>query len=114
MAKKPADQDLEIIIAPSQTAYPRDKKAEKEQDKEYNALVRDERIKNVFHWGLVCFLWVAIIVLISVFLVRVTHLIIPECKYWLTEDQLSSIDRIIFSGAIGGLVTNHLNKRINT
>jgi hypothetical protein len=36
------------------------------------------------------------------------HFMLPEKWCWLTEQKIQSIDKSLFSGAIGGLVVNYI------
>jgi hypothetical protein len=42
------------------------------------------------------------------------HYLLPECWHWLTADQLSKIQSVLFSGSIGGVISimaqKHLSK----
>lgn len=53
----------------------------------------------------------------SVFLVSFVswslHFLLPDYCHWLTEDQLSKIQSIIFSGAMGAIVSSYLKKQMD-
>jgi hypothetical protein len=50
------------------------------------------------------------IVLCIVFVIRIYHLVIPHCWEWLDSGQLQTIDYLIFSGVIGGVIGGHLKQ----
>jgi len=46
--------------------------------------------------------------LAAVFLVRLWHLISPECLLWLSPERISDVDKILFSGALGAIISKYL------
>jgi len=87
-----------------------DKKAIKEQDKVFGEHNRSERLKNVTNWAFIFFVVVASVILVGVFAVRMAHLAISPQYQWLTNDQIQSIDKLFFSGAVGGVLANYYKK----
>ena len=73
---------------------------------------RDEKTKDHMHYASVVFIWVAFVTFIIVFFIRVLHFVLPESLQWMTPDQVQSIDKLIFSGAIGGFIGRYF-KRFN-
>jgi hypothetical protein len=77
---------------------------------------RSEQFKQVIHIARLAVLCVVMAAVLSVFVIRVLHFIlpaniaanagswIPHC--WLTEEQLASMDKFIF-GAIGAFVAEY-------
>ena len=67
---------------------------------------------KVYGWLIV----VATVVLAFLFLVSllfwVWHYLTPECWGWLTPDQLSRIQAVIFSGSLGAIVASILQKQL--
>lgn len=41
------------------------------------------------------------------------HYILPECWHWLTGDQLSKIQSVIFSGSLGGVISIVAQKQLS-
>jgi len=41
------------------------------------------------------------------------HYMAPECCHWLTEQQLSKIQSVLFSGSIGGVVSLMAQKQLS-
>lgn len=65
---------------------------------------RVEEFKEAFHK---IFIWTVRILFglgIAVVIVRIYHLLAPYSWQWLCETQISNLDKILFSGAIGGFV----------
>jgi hypothetical protein len=62
---------------------------------------REER-KQAAHWISIFVLRLFAITLCIVFLVRIYHLLTPHSWCWLDDDQLQTIDYLLFSGVIGG------------
>ena len=73
---------------------------------------REERAKQHLHNIFICFIWIAGIVFIILFIVRMLHFILPDSMCWLSQDRIQAIDKSLFSGAIGGLIMNHIKKTI--
>lgn len=71
-------------------------------------LGRDEttrdNIHGIFIWGLRA----AAAGLALVFIVRVIHLIGPDCITWLEPERVSDVDKILFSGALGAIISKYL------
>lgn len=61
-------------------------------------------LRNAARGPLKYILKTVLITFVIVFLLRVTHLVFPECWFWLSEQQLRDIDTIAFSGLIGGVL----------
>lgn len=74
---------------------------------------RDESTRHNFHRIFIWGLRVVGISLIVMFVVRVLHIILPESWNWLTSQSLQDIDRMLFSGAAGGLLTKYLEPILN-
>jgi hypothetical protein len=41
------------------------------------------------------------------------HYLAPACVTWLTAEQLSKIQSVIFSGSLGAIVTSILKKQLD-
>ena len=73
---------------------------------------RDEKTKDHLHYASMVFIWVAFLTFIVVFFIRVLHFILPETLQWMSDDQVQGIDKLVFSGAIGGFIGRYF-KRFN-
>ena len=109
----PPFDDLSIIqeSAPS-TNVPSDKKAELETKKYEGSVKRQEGMKNAIHQVFIVFVYIAFGIFVIVFMARVLHMIFPENWQWLSAEQVQEIDKLIFSGAIGGFIGRYF-KRFN-
>lgn len=87
--------------------HPNDKIAVKELQKKYGEMNRSERTNNVLNWVFVVFLLIASSVAIGTIAVRLAHFALPEPLQWLTGEQIQGIDRLFFSGAIGGFIGSY-------
>lgn len=76
----------------------------------FDARKREEALKIVIHYITKTALIVIFTVLVTVFLIRIGHFIIPENLRWLSETQLQTLDKFFFSGALGGIMTKHISK----
>jgi hypothetical protein len=91
-----------------------------ERDWEHESQLRGQETRNQ-----VWFLWaygIAIVIFLSVFALLFLgsliawslHYLLPMCYHWLTDDQLSKIQSVLFSGSIGGVISvmaqKHLSK----
>ena len=73
-----------------------------------NDLKRHDKLKGVFHWVVVWGIRVAFFIFLAVFLIRVLHLVLPTCNRWLTDDDIQGIDKLFFSGTIGGVIGRYI------
>ena len=55
------------------------------------------------------FLRIAALLFMAMLIVRVLHFILPDEWLWLDEDQVQSMDNLLFSGTLGGLVVKYLS-----
>lgn len=82
--------------------------AQTEEECKQRQLGRDEttrdNIHGIFIWGL----RIAALGLGIVFLVRLFHLVGPECALWLEPERISDVDKILFSGALGAVISKYL------
>ncbi|MDP2356158.1 MAG: hypothetical protein Q8M31_08845 [Beijerinckiaceae bacterium] len=72
------------------------------------------KIRVVKHSGIiiVVILWVVSLLFVSSFACWMWHQIAPQKWMWMAKEQLDQIKTIIFSGAIGGLMTTAVQKYI--
>ena len=82
----------------------------KELKSKYDELNRTERVKNVLNWVFILFIVIISSVAILTVAIRLMHLGLPPERQWLTVDQIQGIDKLFFSGAIGGLLVNYVKK----
>lgn len=73
-----------------------------------NEKIRGDKLKDVFHWVVVWGIRVAFFIFLIVFLIRVSHLVLPHCWRWLADDDIQGIDKLFFSGTIGGVVGRYI------
>lgn len=106
MPKEPPDNRFDAIGEGS----PENPVPDKEAEREEGAFRRKELIANkVFGWGVWIIRAVAVGFLIT-FAIRLGHLILPAGMRWLSAEDLQGIDKIIFSGALGGFVGRFFDK----
>lgn len=74
---------------------------------------RDESTRENFHRLFILGLRVVGFSLIVIFLARMLHIIMPESWHWITKEGIQEIDRMLFSGAAGGLVIKYLEPILN-
>lgn len=84
--------------------------AKKELRIKYGELNRTERVKNVQNWVFIVFIIIVSAIAIGTVAIRLLHLGLPPDRHWLTADQVQGIDKIFFSGTIGGLLVNYVKK----
>lgn len=88
-----------------------DSKAKKEQEALYRGdKRRGEREKNSMHWISVILIWSLGLFAAAVLSLRILHLVLPNGKQWMTAEQIQTIDKIFFSGTIGGILTSRIKK----
>jgi hypothetical protein len=98
--------DIDLVTGPGQVSE--DKKS-KTEDKEF---YRNEKLKDHLHKILTIFIYIAFSFLMLVFTVRLTHIVVPANWQWLMEDQVHSIDKIFFSGAIGSMLGGYFKDKV--
>jgi hypothetical protein len=81
--------------------------------------LRGLRHKNEMLW-LSCYGWIVVgltviftLLFVSSLLAWTWHYVAPPNWTWLTPDQLSKIQSIIFSGSLGAIVTSVIKKQID-
>lgn len=81
-----------------------------EKDFLYDAKRREETLKVVVHYITIIAILIVFLVVLIVFLIRVSHFIIPNNWRWLTDEQIQTVDKFFFSGALGGILTRHVGR----
>lgn len=71
---------------------------------------RDNSLKQNLHRVFVGFLWVAAFSFFIVLIIRIYHLIAPGGWCWIDERGIQGIDKLIFSGTIGGFVGRYFKR----
>lgn len=71
---------------------------------------RHEHVKQNVHRVFICLIWTVSTLAMVVIIIRILHLIMPECWYWLTTENIQQIDKFLFSGAIGGFLGRYIDK----
>jgi len=102
-------------IPPQAKPSKKDEESGKKELEEYfdgKELSRNDDLKGYFHKLVKGFVFVAFIAFSGVFLIRIYHLVAPPCTYWLPAEQVQGIDKILFSGAIGGFISRYLSKKM--
>lgn len=74
---------------------------------------REESTRENFHALFILGLKVVGISLIVIFLARMLHIILPEVCHWISKEGIQEIDRMLFSGAAGGLIIKYLEPILN-
>lgn len=74
---------------------------------------RNETTRSVFHNLFILGLRVVGLSLILIFFIRVLHIILPEHCHWLSSNNIQEIDRMLFSGAVGGVIIKYLEPILN-
>jgi hypothetical protein len=84
--------------------------AGKELKNKFGELNRAERVKNVLNWVFIIFIIIVSAIVIVTIAVRLLHLGLPLTRQWLTSEQIQGIDKLFFSGTIGGFLVNYVKK----
>lgn len=61
----------------------------------------------------VLLIWFFVLVFVLSLSSWLAHYILPDCWHWLNAEQLSKIQSVIFSGAIGAVVSSYVQKHIS-
>jgi hypothetical protein len=81
--------------------------------KEAKDLYRSENLKDHLHQVFVVFVYVAFYSFTLVFCVRLLHFVLPTCWQWITSEQVQSIDKLFFSGALGSLIGGYFVNKVS-
>ncbi len=103
--------DLNVIAPPKINMSASELRRSK---KEETVLVSKEHVQSELHSLVIIFLKIGAGILLVLVAVRVLHLVIPPCYRWLPVDDLNAIDKMLFSGAFGGLVLSYLKELISS
>ena len=89
-----------------------DKIGKSEEKKFSRQEERTEELTEEFHRIFLRGLKYASYIIFVIFSVRVLHVIGPSWLTWLSESQINTIDHMLFSGTLGGLISHYLGSRI--
>ena len=70
------------------------------EQKEIFELQRVKQKKWLIKWSIYA-LWLGVI---AMFVIRILHLLLPKDLTWLSETQINSLDKLLFSGTVGGIL----------
>jgi hypothetical protein len=87
-----------------------DKKAELEQELYTNESLRGDKKKEAVHSILIVFLWFAFGMAVLTIIIRISHLLLPVKYRWLCDTDIQTVDKILFSGTIGGFIGSNIKK----
>lgn len=112
------------VPPPAQTTHSKpwaDKNAEEEEKHfGHEERIRDRKGRNSLlvlrNSGVlaVCFMWLFAAVFCAALLVWLAHYLLPDQYLWLSDEQLSKIQAVIFSGSAGALVSAFAQKHMLT
>lgn len=109
---------LEIDSSPSWAKDPKAKKEKENWDNEKD--LRGQVVKNrVKFLKTVGWIAPAMVIIFSViftsgFIAWIWHYLTPDCWQWLSKEKLSKIQSVIFSGALGAIVSGYIRKQLDT
>ena len=95
--------DVESSLTQAPSGQP-GKRALNEEQLIENERERQEALREAFHWSVILFIRAAAIAFLVLILVRASQLILPAAWCWLDDVQLGTIDKLLASGFVGGLV----------
>jgi len=96
-----------------------DLKAKLEAESIYASNNQSNITRTVLHQVFIWFIKVMSVIAITVISIRLVHLVLPSStehfylRQWLTSDQIQGIDKLFFSGAIGGFIGGYFKKNSN-
>ena len=70
------------------------------------------QLKRHFHNLFVAGLYVAWVAAMIVLLIRAFVLVAPHSWCWMDDTQVQSLDKILFSGSVGGILGRYINQVI--
>lgn len=99
-------------IAP-EVIHGNDKLALKEADFYSHDKERQEGLKQFFHYLTIISLSIVFILAICLIIIRAFHFVAPTCWKWLNQEELQALDKTLFSGAIGGILSKYMSNIFN-
>ena len=93
---------------------PKSTNGDLEEKKLYGKERRKDKEQQALHYIFLVFVWAISIVGIATIGIRIAHLALPAKFQWLTIEQIQGIDKIFFSGAVGGFIVNYFKKTSET
>jgi len=114
MQERLSPLNLEAIKEPGPLPILPDRKADLEKKALESQYERDEITKKHLNKVFIFFIWIAFIAFILVFFIRVLHFVLPDDIQWLSAEQIQGIDKLIFSGTIGGFIGRYFKRYDNT
>ena len=87
---------------------PKEESKELEKERIRNEHKRTESFREGINWIVRCIILIIIVIL----LVVTWHHLTPESWRWLDDSDLANLHSVLFSGAVVGAITMHLNKKL--
>ena len=83
-------------------------------ERQLRAAYDRNKLRVIRHSGIiiVAIMWIVTGVFLAAFVLWIWHQLAPPGFCWMTPEQLAKVQTIIFSGAVGGLVTTAVQKYI--
>ncbi len=104
-------KDLKEALRKDSRSFKDDVRAEKEL-RELDVEKQKGEITKVKHRLLVISIYILWFIAIVILIIRLLHFVTPEGAliHYLNEEQIQTIDKVLFSGAIGGWMTKYGEK----
>lgn len=104
------------LIEESEVVTRNDESAKEEEEDLFqkNVKKRADSKKRHMHNVFVVFIWIGLFVAVAVLFVRIYHLIMPIDSFWLSDDQIQQMDKVLFSGFIGGFLGKYVGEVLKT
>ena len=88
-------------------------KARIEEDQYRTKAQRDDQIQKHLNYIVVITMWILFALFVVIFIIRALHFIISDYWQWLEPEQINGIDKLLYSGAIGGLIGRYFKKTLD-
>jgi hypothetical protein len=85
-----------------------------EENHLYNDKARAEGLKRFFHIVTIASLSIVFLLAILLIMIRVYHFVAPDSWRWLSTEELQALDKTLFSGVIGGVLSKYMGKILGT
>jgi len=92
-------------VAASTPSTDKDDVAKKELGALYLQSKRNEQVKTAVHYIIIIAVLVVGIVIVAALTIRIVYLVLPAKWQWMTTEQIEQLDHFLFSGFIGGVLT---------
>ena len=106
----PPVKNLELDLTNASTA--KEESRSFEQERKRNEHKRSESLRKIYGEGINWIVRFIFFIIILILFVVTYHHLMPEYWRWLDASDLAKLHSVLFSGAVVGAITMHMNKNL--